>query len=131
MGVRDFRELVAWQLVDELRQEIIAFTSTPGASRDFKYCNQILDAISSAGRNTAEGFGRFRPAEFARFLEFARASLNEVQDLLIEGREKKHIDEARSERLWTLSQRALAANVSLMKYQKKCAATGAKPWQKR
>jgi four helix bundle protein len=84
MGVKDFRDLVTWQLADELRREVIAFTENESVARDFKFCNQIRDASASACRNTSEGFGRFRPAENARFLEFAHASLSEVQDGLIE-----------------------------------------------
>ena len=130
MGVKDFRDLVAWQLADELRREVIAFTEQKSVARDFKFCNQIRDASSSACRNTSEGFGRFRPAENARFLEFAHASLSEVQDGLIEARQKKYIDDELHDRLWTLSRRALGANTNYMKYLHNCARTGAKPWEK-
>jgi four helix bundle protein len=130
MGVRHFRDLVAWQLVHELRRETIAFTATEPASKDFKFRDQIRDAIGSACRNTSEGFGRFRPAENARFLEFARASICEVQDGLIEAKEKRYIDESMFDRLWTLSRRALGANTNYMKYLKRCIRTGAKPWRK-
>ena len=109
MGVTDFRDLVTWQLADELRREVIAFTENKSVARDFRFCNHILDASASACRNTSEGFGRFRPAENARFLEFAHASLSEVQDGLIEAREKKYIDDELHDRLWTLSRRALGA----------------------
>jgi four helix bundle protein len=130
MGITDFRDLVAWQLADELRREVIAFTEKTVVARDFKFCNQIRDASASACRNTSEGFGRFRPAENARFLEFAHASLSEVQDGLIEAREKKYIDNDLHDRLWTLSRRALGANTNYMKYLHRCARTGAKPWEK-
>jgi len=130
MGVKDFRDLVAWQLADELRREVIAFTAKETVARDFRYCNQVRDASSSACRNTSEGFGRFRPAENARFLEFAHASLSEVQDGLIEAKQKKYIDDQLYDRLWTLSRRALGANTNYMKYLQGCARTGAKPWEK-
>ena len=92
MRIDDFRKLIVWQLANELRHEILAFTDTGPASRDFKYRDQIRDAIASACRNTSEGFDRFRPAEFARFLEFARGSLGEVQDCLIDGHDRKYMD---------------------------------------
>jgi hypothetical protein len=44
MGVHDFRELAAWQRVDELRREIMALTSKEPASKDFN------SAIKSAMR---------------------------------------------------------------------------------
>ena len=36
-------------------------------------------------RNVAEGFGRYNPIEFARFLDIARASILETQALLRKG----------------------------------------------
>ena len=129
MGIKDFRDLVAWQLADELRREVIAFTDKPPAARDFKFCNQIRDAISSACRNTCEGWGRFRPAENARFLEFAHASLCEVQDGLIEAKQKKYIDDKLHDRLWTLSKRALAANTNYMKYLRRIIRDDDRPWE--
>jgi four helix bundle protein len=131
MVVDDFRDLAVWQRVDELRREIIAFTSKRPASTDFEFCDQIRGAIGSACRNTSEGFDRFRPAEHARFLEFARGSIGEVQDCLIEAKEKNYIDEAVFGRLWTLTRRALGTNTNLQKYLRWCVKTGAKPWLKR
>jgi len=110
---------------------VISFTEKKAVARDFKFCNQIRDASASACRNTSEGFGRFRPTENARFLEFARASLTEVQDGLIEAKQKKYIDDELYDRLWTLSRRALGTNTNYMKYLHRCARTGIKPWDKR
>ena len=130
MPIRDFRDLVAWQLVEELRREVIAFTGRETVSRDFRFCNQIRDAIASACRNTAEGFGRFRPADNARFVEYAGASICETQDGVMEARRKKYIDEELFDRLWILSRRALGTNTNYLKYLQQCARTGAKPWRK-
>jgi four helix bundle protein len=130
MGVRDFRDLVAWQLVNELRQEIIAFTAKEPVKSDVRFCNQIRDAISSACRNTAEGFDRFKPGDNARFVEYARASIGEVQDLLIEAKQKSFLEQPAFERLWTLSRRALGTNTNYGKYLRRCARAGAKPWRK-
>ena len=127
-GVERFEDLIVWQLADELRREVFAFTEAGRPANDFKYRDQIRDASSSAARNVAEGFGRFRPAEFARFLEFARGSLSETQDGLIDGRERGYIDQHLFDRLWILSKRALAANTRLMIYLKDCAAKGREPW---
>ena len=130
MRVDHFHDLITWQLADELRREVLAFTETGPASRDFKYRDQIRDAIASACRNTSEGFDRFRPAEFARFLEFARASLGETQDGLIDGHERNYITGELFDRLWLLSKRALGANTNLIKYLKNCADTDDAPWRK-
>jgi four helix bundle protein len=77
--VRRIEDLIAWQLAFELEREIFAFTAKGAAWRDIKYREQIRDSSASAVRNTAEGFGRFRPTEFARFLEIAHGSLDETK----------------------------------------------------
>ncbi len=80
--VWDFRQLVAWKLAQALDDEVRAFTATGPASRDFKFRDQIHDSSGSAPSNIAEGFGRFRPREFADFLRIARGSLVETQQHL-------------------------------------------------
>jgi four helix bundle protein len=130
MRIDHFKDLTVWQLADELRHEILAFTDTGPASRDFKYRDQIRDAIASACRNTSEGFDRFRPAEFARFLEFAKGSLGEVQDCLIDGHDRKYMDGERFEKMWLLSKRAIGSNTRLHAYLKDCAASGREPWRR-
>jgi hypothetical protein len=51
-GVHRFEDLIAWQLEDELRREVFAFTEDGKAARDFKYRDQIRDA--------ARGYPEFR-----------------------------------------------------------------------
>ena len=114
MGVRDFRELIAWQLSYELKCEVLAFTATGPASKDFKYRDQIEDSSASAPRNIAEGFGRFRPADFARFLEIARASLKETQNHLVDGRDRRYLQNALYSRLQNLARAALKSTTNLM-----------------
>ena len=55
---------------------MFAATEAGAASRDFRFRDQVRDSAASAGRNIAEGFGRFSPGDFARFLRYARASLS-------------------------------------------------------
>jgi 23S rRNA-intervening sequence protein len=70
MVVRDFRDLLAWRLSYELKCEVFAFTATGPAAKDFKYRDQIRASSASAPANIAEGFGRIRPLDSARFHEF-------------------------------------------------------------
>ena len=120
MIARRFEELVVWQLANDLKREVYAFTASERVSRDFKYRDQIRDAAASATRNTAEGFGRFRPKEFKRFLEFAAASLNEVKDELHDGRDRGYLTDADHLRLIRLTLRALKANRRLQAYLATC-----------
>ena len=79
-GARHFRELVCWQLANELKLGIYRLAEQPPVKRDFKFYDQIRDAAASAPRNIAEGFGRRSHADFARFLDVARGSLAESQN---------------------------------------------------
>jgi four helix bundle protein len=81
-GARHFSDLIVWQLADGLRVETFRVTRRPGFLRDLKLCSQTEDAANSVCRNIAEGFGCGTHKEFARFLEIARRSVNEVQDCL-------------------------------------------------
>jgi four helix bundle protein len=114
MVVRDFRDLVCWQLSNELKSEVFAFTDTGPSTRDFKFRDQIRDSSAAAPRDIAEGFGRYRPREFARFLEFARGSLMETQTALIDARERAYLTPELWTRLYNLARAALRATTNLM-----------------
>ena len=115
MVIRDFKDLVCWQLSYTLKCEVYAFTADGPASRDFKYRDQIRDSASSAPRCIAEGFGRFRPRDFARFLEYARASLMETRNSLIDGHDSGYIADALYSRLMNLAGAALRTTTALMR----------------
>src|SRR5262245_25858082 len=121
--MRDFKELLAWQLADTLRTEIVEFTETGPAARDFRYRDQIRDAGASPRRNIAEGFGRYRPSEFARFLEFAVASYEEIKDALLDGLDRGYLDDKRCTRLRNLAGSAENVAKKLLRAKRRQAAT--------
>jgi len=82
---KTFREIVAWQLAFELKEKVIRLLQSGPASKDFKFRDQLADSVRSVPRNIAEGYGRFNPAEIARFVDFARASLDETENHLRDG----------------------------------------------
>src|SRR5262249_17957506 len=79
-GARRIEELNAWQLANELRDQVHALTAERRSVDDWNFRNQLRDAVSSVTCNIAEGFGRYRHREFAQFLNIARGSLLEVTD---------------------------------------------------
>ena len=81
-GARHFRELVCWQLARALKIAMYQFAEQPKVKNDFRFYSQVRDAAASALRNIAEGFGRRTHADFAHFLDVARASLGECQNHL-------------------------------------------------
>jgi four helix bundle protein len=125
VGARDFQDLLAWQLSYELKCEVVAFTATGLASKDFKYRDQIRTSSASAPSNISEGFGRFRAGDFARFLEFARGSLMETQNHLIDGRDRGYLDVALYSRLVHLCRAALKTTTALLREKQRQAAADA------
>lgn len=120
MGVRRYEDLEAWKVANGLKREVYALTETGPASKDFKFCDQIRDAASSATRNIAEGFGRFYPREFARFMDFSIASTMEIQDCLNDGIARKYFTLESTKRARSLAERSLQVSKGLKRYLMSC-----------
>jgi four helix bundle protein len=120
MGVRRFEDLITWQLAHELEQEVFALTARSPASGDVKFCSQIRESARSAPRNTAEGFGRYAPKEFSRFLRFAAGSLHETKNHLQHALDRGYVTPTEHERLVRLTVRGIRANSRLLQYLARC-----------
>jgi four helix bundle protein len=116
MIARRFEDLDAWRLAHTLEQEVFAFTRKLPVSRDVRFCDQIRESARSAARNTAEGFGRYYPMEFRRFLRIAAGSLHETKNHLTEALERGYLTSVEHLRLKRLTLRALKATVRLADY---------------
>ena len=79
------KELIVWQLAEELRAAVVELSNRPTARRDFKFRDQIVPAASSVAANIAEGYGRSAHADFARFIGYAIGSLRETETWLRDG----------------------------------------------
>ena len=90
---------------------------TPSSS-DRDFFNQIRSAARGAPRTIAEGFGRFRSADFARYLEYARASLLETQNHLDDALDLKYLTSEQHADLFKLADRAIGATTKLHQYLK-------------
>jgi hypothetical protein len=69
-----------------------------------------------AQRNFPEGFGRFAPGHFARFLDHSRSSLLEVKDGLESGVERGYWSAAEVDSADRLANRAMKALSGLQRY---------------
>lgn len=81
-GVRRFEDLRAWQEARRLHQGVVLLCERPSVKAQPKLVDQLLSASRSIGANIAEGFDRFTPNEFRRFLYIAKGSAGEVRSLL-------------------------------------------------
>ena len=86
------------------------------ACRDFDFCAQVQRAAASGPRNIVEGFFRFNHREFHQFARIARGSLGEIQDALIDARDRGYLEEPEFSELWKLSEEAIGSTTGLMKY---------------
>src|SRR5712692_9193769 len=120
MIARRYQDLICWQLSNELKKRVYAFTAKTPAKNDFKFCGQSRDSARGAPRTIAEGFGRFRPPEFARYLEFARASLMETHNHLQDGRDLNYLTDDECSELCSLANRAIGATTKLHAYLQNC-----------
>jgi len=120
MIAQRFQDLEAWQLASEVKREVFSLTESGPAGRDFEFRDQIRGAAASAPRNIAEGFGRFRPKEFARGCEVANGELSETENCLIDGKDRKYFATADADRVIALTIRARMVNTRLLLYLRTC-----------
>jgi len=115
-GVRRFTQLRAWQTCVEYKKAVYAICQTGPLATNFKKRAQLEDSVSGPPGHIAEGFGRFNPADFARFVVMARSSLMESQNHLLDLVHANYIDEATLQYLNALAEAALREVTGLMEY---------------
>jgi four helix bundle protein len=91
MNARTFRELRAWQAAYTFKLRVYELLESGSLSQDEKLEHQLRDAARSAPSQISEGFGRFDPADFARFVKMARASLMECKNHLQDAVDRRFI----------------------------------------
>jgi four helix bundle protein len=77
-GARSHKDLICWQRAYELKLQVYELLRTGTVTRDFEFRDQLRESASSAPRLMAEGFGRYYPAEFSRYLRLANGELKET-----------------------------------------------------
>lgn len=115
-GFKDFREIVAWQLANELKLEVDRFLARPAFKQRFKFSEQFDDAARSGPRNIAEGFARFKHKEFAQFVRVAKGSEAEVLNHFIDAHDQRLITKDELLMAEHLVKRALKAANGLIRY---------------
>ena len=100
----------------QLQNEFVPFLERLPATRNRKFCEDAIDAVSSPARNIAEGFEKYGHAEFARFVLVAKGSLGETQTNLITAKNRGFLPVDDFDRLWKLSEAAKSATTGLWRY---------------
>jgi four helix bundle protein len=105
--IQTHEDIIAWQLCEELADLVIEITSEGPVTKDVEFCDQIRRSSGASGPHIAEGFGRYRPREFAHYLRMAVSSLMETDTWLQRGRRNRYWSRETSDRASSLCDRAL------------------------
>jgi four helix bundle protein len=116
VGVRRYEDLQAWQLATAVKERVIRRTLEP-AWQDHRWLrDQLRKAASSGCVNIAEGFSRYQPKDFARFLVIAKSSLSEVIEHLADAQRMGLLDPLEVQEMQSLARRARGATTRLIHY---------------
>lgn len=109
-------DLIVWQRAHELKLGVYVLIKRGPIVRDADLCGQLRRSASSAPRLVAEGFGRYLPRDFSRYLRAANGELKETYDALGDGVDRGYFTAKQIEPLRRLSKRASKAAAKLIAY---------------
>jgi four helix bundle protein len=92
--IRDFTDLVAWQVGRELRRLAYRLSRKFPVEERTVLTNQMRRAAISVTANLAEGYGRYSYQENSQFCRQSRASAYELRDHFLTGLDENYIDRA-------------------------------------
>jgi len=85
------------------------------AAKDERFTNNLRDAISSACRNQAEGFYRYKHRQQRPFFNTARGSLGETLDGIEDARQRGYVSTETAKAMDQLFGRAMIANLRYLR----------------
>ncbi|MGH7651539.1 MAG: four helix bundle protein [Gemmatimonadaceae bacterium] len=89
----DFRKLRVWQTAQALAIDAHRVAGRIRGARTYALCDQLVRAAASVPANIVEGSAHSSPREFARFLQYALASVSELEGHLQLARDLRFIGE--------------------------------------
>lgn len=92
MGFNSFEELECWKLAREIKNEIKDLVKKFPVTEKYKLVDQITRSSRSVSANIAEGFGRYHYKENTKSCRYARGSLMETYNHLIDAFDEGYID---------------------------------------
>ena len=92
-GAKNFGDLRVWRAASEFKKGVYRLTETEPFRWESRLRDQLREAAASAVSHISEGYARFEPADQARFMRMAKASLVECQNHLIDAVDRGVIKE--------------------------------------
>jgi four helix bundle protein len=78
--IQSYKDLIFWQKAYTLSRQVIQLSrKLPRDQVTYVLVKQILRSSTSIGANIAEGYGRYKGKEYARFLQIALGSAQETE----------------------------------------------------
>lgn len=114
--IKKFEKLECWKEARILVREVYALTQKPGFRKDFGLKDQVQRASVSVMTNIAEGFGRYSPKEFIRFLDYTQSSCEEVKSLLYIAYDLQYINEKELREVYRKASDVRNLTLALIKY---------------
>ncbi len=97
--MRDYRRLDVWQASHSLTLDMYRLSSRFPVGERYGLTSQLRRAAASIPSNIAEGAGRRTPADYARFLDLALGSANEVEYHIVLARDLDLVEPMEADRL--------------------------------
>jgi four helix bundle protein len=97
--MRDYRRLEVWQAAHSLTLELYRLSSRFPVGERYGLTSQLRRAAASIPSNIAEGAGRRTPADYARFLDLALGSANEVEYNIVLARDLDLVEHGEADQL--------------------------------
>ena len=97
--MQDYKKLNVWQKAHQLTLAVHGATGRFPQEERYGLTSQIRRCSVSIPANIAEGCGRSKSGDFARFLDIASGSANELEYHLLLARDLGYFDNATQQRL--------------------------------
>jgi four helix bundle protein len=110
-----FEDLIAWQFSTELCELVFRLTESGKCLSDPEFCDQIRRAAENAPALIGEGFIRYTPDEFVRYLRMARGEIGEVQSRLAHAGARRYFSDEEWQQATKLARSAMALTTALLK----------------
>ena len=94
---------------------IFEITESGPVTRDDEFWSQIRKAAQKPPPLIAEGFIRWKPKEFVRYLRMARGEIAEVQSRLNSAKGRKYFSEEQLARACSITKCAMGTTTNLLK----------------
>jgi four helix bundle protein len=115
-GFRSHEEIIAWQRANELKLLVYELIESGPVARDADLRDQLRRSAGAAPRLIAEGFGRYLPGDFSRYLRSANGELKETYNSLRDGLDRRYFTADQIEPMLRLSKRSSKAATKLIAY---------------